>query len=394
MFKKTLFLLMIFFYISQSKSQTVSLNNGYNNNLSKRNSILTTTPNDPRFQDQWGLTKIQAPNAWDITEGDPNMIIGILDSGIPLVNGTVTHEDFDPDRIILGVDYLGDANGLKDMYGHGTFIAGIIAAKTNNNLGIAGVNWNSKLYINQVCDDLWGTVMADRFASGLTNAVLNNAKIINCSFGFSTDNAAAIAAVEYARNNNRLIVASAGNTGLNGSIRYPALYSTTYDNIIAVSATDNNDNIWDGSTSGNYVCLAAPGVIVVSTFPNYSISSKLEDNIPLNYGNLNGTSMAAAFTTGVASLLWGREPNLTPAQVRTILEQSSDMLTTGWNNRTGWGRLNAYNALRITTAGTLPGNEVWRGTVNVTSDLTIPSGKRLTILSGTTVNINAGVNLR
>jgi thermitase len=216
MFKKILFLIIICGFNFQLKSQIADKKE---NNSLKMNSVLITTPNDPRFQAQWGLTKIQAPLAWDITTGDPNMIIGILDTGIPLVNGVVTHEDFDTNRIILGVDYLQDGYGVKDRHGHGTFLAGIIAAKTYNNVGIAGINWNSKLYINQISDDYYGDPYYDRIANGMINAVNNYAKVINCSFGLTDNNQSVRQAIEYARNNNCLIVVSGGNTGYGGVIR-------------------------------------------------------------------------------------------------------------------------------------------------------------------------------
>ncbi len=169
------------------------------------------SPNDTYYSSQYALPKVDAPNAWDITTGEDNIIIGVLDSGIPILDDTLSHPDLmNNSRIIKGSDYIGDGNGVKDERGHGTHVAGIIGAETNNSTGIAGINWNSKLRINQVFD-INGSGSHSGFRNALINAVNNGCKIINFSGGSITGSWYMENAVQYAQNNNVLLVAAAGN---------------------------------------------------------------------------------------------------------------------------------------------------------------------------------------
>jgi thermitase len=149
--------------------------------------IVTThaflSTNDQYYNNQWGLPKIEAPSAWDITTGSSNVTIGILDSGIPMLNNSLSHPDLqNSTRIILGNDYINEGSGVKDKNGHGSHVAGIASAETNNTTGIAGVSWNTKLFIVKVFDSL-GTGSAYTFYMGVRNAVDNGAKVINFSGG-------------------------------------------------------------------------------------------------------------------------------------------------------------------------------------------------------------------
>jgi subtilisin family serine protease len=138
--------------------------------VAEPNMVTSTTiePNDPYYQDghQWALKNtgqnppsgtndadIDANDAWNISTGNTDVIIAILDSGIPMLNGNLSHPDLnDPNKIILGPDYINDANGVKDELGHGTHVAGIAAVESNNGTGISGVSWNCKIMVIQVFD--------------------------------------------------------------------------------------------------------------------------------------------------------------------------------------------------------------------------------------------------
>jgi len=192
----------------------------------------SVTPNDTYYSNQYALPKVNAPNAWDITAGDESIIIGILDSGIPILNGNLSHPDLqNTSRIIEGVDYVGDGNGVKDENGHGTHVAGILGAETNNNTGVAGINWNSKLSTNQVFNILReGTHYGFRYT--LINAVDNGCKIINFSGGSIVGSGAMEYAIQYAQSNDVLLVAAAGNydgdTNPDKVVEYPAAYSILF----------------------------------------------------------------------------------------------------------------------------------------------------------------------
>jgi len=304
------------------------------------------TTNDPYFGNQWGLQAINAPSAWDLTEGSSSDTIGILDSGIPFENNTLSHPDLqDANRILIGNDYTGDGLGIEDGLGHGTHVAGIISAETNNNTGVSGTTWNSIIYIEKVFtyynvgNSIW-------FYRAVDDAISHHVKVINYSGGQDYPDTYLEQAVQDAQKNNVIIVASSGNLPVVTS--WPAAYSTSYNNVIAVSATDKNDIIANFSSTGSYVTVSAPGVHVFSTLPNYPFY--LQDLEPLNenYDYMDGTSMSAPYVSGLASLVLSMNPTLTPAQVRQLIEQNADDLgATGFDNQYGYGRINALKTVAM-----------------------------------------------
>nr|NIR93102.1 S8 family serine peptidase [Gammaproteobacteria bacterium]NIW46518.1 S8 family serine peptidase [Gammaproteobacteria bacterium]NIW97859.1 S8 family serine peptidase [Phycisphaerae bacterium] len=377
-------------------------------------------PNDPSFTDgtQWALhntgqdppggamdADIDAPEAWDITLGSSSVIIAILDSGIPMQNGSLSHPDLglnNPSRFILGPDLieLNQKNGVMDQFGHGTHVTGIAAAKTDNNEGVAGVCGECKVMVVQDSDST-GASLWSSFKAGVIYAVDNGADVINYSGGntgpFDPDTLQVIEdAVAYANSNNVTFVAAVGN-GPETSVAYPAKFSSQYDNVIAVSATDHIDDRAGYSNSGPEVNVAAPGGDggpededdIYSTTPNYAFT--LETETTQTYGYLAGTSMSTPHVTGTVGLMLSVNNTLLPNQIRAILEQTADdVFFDGFDEQTGHGRINAYEALKYTLenyGGTLSGE------VLLTENLTISSGAVLTVEEGTTIKFDPGIKL-
>jgi subtilisin family serine protease len=352
------------------------------------------TPNDQYYQlgKQWSLhnvgqsppsgnagADISAPRAWGITGGSADVLVAVLDTGIPLFEGELCHPDLCNDsKFLLGADFTGDGSGVKDLCGHGTMMTGILAAETNNGIGIAGVAAGCRVLTVQVFDEYGG--WWDWWASsGIIYAVDNGAKVINFSGGYNGPSALLEAAVAYAESHNVLMVASVGNTSMEG-VRWPAAYSSTHTNVVAVSGTNQYDDRYGWSTYGPEVTMSAPAGYggffdsndVVSTTPNYYFTYE-DEGITEVYGYGHGTSISAAHVSGVAALILSVSPGLLPSTIRGILQSSADDLglpgLPGWDRFFGSGRVNAYRALKFTL-------EHYGGTVARTLD--IPSGEQWT----------------
>lgn len=283
------------------------------------------TPSDLYFGKQWGMTKIQAPEAWDITQGSSAVKIAICDTGIDQ-----NHED-------LGAKIVANKNftlsrTVDDLYGHGTHVAGIAAAITNNGKGVAGVGFNSSLMNAKVLGDT-GSGYYSWVAKGVIWAADNGAKVINLSLGGSSPSDTLKNAVEYAWGKGLVLVAAAGNANSDAPL-YPAYY----DKSIAVAATDLNDVKASFSNYGIWVDMAAPGVDIFSTMPNHKNRIGIR-----NYGSLSGTSMSTPHVAGAAALVFARYPAWSNGDVRTRIEASVDP-TTGFS--TTIGRVNASKAVQ------------------------------------------------
>lgn len=284
------------------------------------------TPNDPYFDKQWGMSKIQTPKAWDITTGSSAVKIAICDTGIDQ-----NHEDLAA-KIVANKNFTRSLT-VDDKYGHGTHVAGIAAAITNNGKGVAGVGFNSNLMNVKVLGDT-GSGYYSWVASGIIWAADNEAKVINLSLGGSSPSDTLKNAVDYAWGKGAVLVAAAGNNNSDAPL-YPAYY----ENCITVAATDQDDARAYFSNYGDWVDIAAPGVSIFSTMPNHRNRIGV-----LNYGSLSGTSMSTPHVAGVAALVFAVvRPDGTNADVRTRIEASVDS-TTGFT--TDIGRVNALKAVQ------------------------------------------------
>ena len=234
---------------------------------------------DTNLDKQWAIQLIQAPEVWQLTTGDPNIIVAILDTGIDRYQ-----EDLEG-KVVTEINFTDSPTSL-DVRGHGTHISGIIAASNNNGKGVAGLAPESRLMNVKVADDS-GQTYSKIVAKGLVWAADQGASVINLSLSFKEPSSELEAAIDYAWNRGAVIVAAAGNEG-SGLPIYPAYY----DNCIAVTSSTENDTLAPLSNFGDWVDVAAPGVNIYSTLP---------DN---NYGYKSGTSFATAYVSGLAALLF------------------------------------------------------------------------------------------
>jgi thermitase len=259
------------------------------------------TPNDPNFNNQWGPKKIFGPQAWDIVQGSANVRIAILDTGVD-----PNHPDLKP-KLVAGYNWLSENTNWADDNGHGTHVAGIAAAATNNGIGIAGIGFNCTILPVKVLSSS-GTGTSYAIGQGIRWAADQGAKVINLSLGGSAASSFIQSAVDYAWQKGSVIVAAAGNSG-NTTKMYPA----AFDNVIAVGATTSSDGRASFSNYGNWVDVAAPGS---------SIHSTMRGN---KYGNMSGTSMAAPHVAGQAGLLWAYLGTSTaPSVVRERIQNTAD----------------------------------------------------------------------
>src|SRR6266567_1109306 len=280
--------------------------------------------------DQWGPAAVSAPAAWDSTLGDPNIVIAIVDTGID-----DTHPDL-ASKIVGEYSYVG--RSAKDGFGHGTHCAGIAAAATNNNVGIAGMCPNCSILSVKVLDDQGSGYMSD-VASGIIYAASNGARVISLSLGGSGRSETLHSALDYAIANNALPVCAMGNSKSSSNTPEPGYWH----DCLSVIATDQNGAKATFSNYGVKADVAAPGVAILSTMPTYSVTLN-GYGYKENYDALSGTSMATPMVAGVAGLVLSENPSLTPAQVAGIVEASSGD-GVSWNPNLAFGVVNAYKAV-------------------------------------------------
>jgi subtilisin family serine protease len=301
--------------------------------------ILTTAviPNDEYFTIQWGMNNtgqivygsrgkidadIDMPEAWEITKGSQDIIVAIVDTG-----ADSTHPDL-VSKLVPGYNTVDENNNTEDYNGHGTHVAGIAAAATNNTIGVAGVCWECKIMPIKALGTNEGTITD--VAEGIRYAADHGAHVINLSIEGPSGNDTLLSAIRYAYLKNIPVVAAMGNQGT-AEKRYPAAYPET----IAVGATDKFDVRADYSSYGEHIDLVAPGSEIASTY-------YLDQ-----YYYMSGTSMAAPHVSGVLGLMRSISPTKTVEGLRATLRDSADDLgADGWDIYYGAGRLNAYQALK------------------------------------------------
>ena len=323
--------------------------------------LVDLNPDDTYYASQWALSTIAAPAGWSLFPGtfapSPFGAVGIVDTG---VDGT--HPDLQGRISTSSATCLGStctAGIPTDGDGHGTHVSGIAGAATDNSLGVAGLSFASPLIVVRVFDNSGSGAALSDVANGIAWAASHGAKAINLSLGAYSPGGVPTTlcnAVELAMSSyHSVVIAAAGNDAV-ASRFYPA----ACPGVVGVAATDETDLPASFSNYGSpNVFVSAPGVNLLSTYPEAFSPYDCDVTDPLGYCTLSGTSMAAPMVTALAGLIRSEHPEATVGQVRQMLAENSDKLGPGpyvpapvgtcsgctWDQDYGYGRINVQRAL-------------------------------------------------
>lgn len=303
-------------------------------------------PDDTYFAEQWALNNtgqsggtndadIDAPEAWDALASSSPILVAVIDTGVD-----ATHVEL-LGRVRNGYDFVNLDSLPADDEGHGTHVAGLIAAQMNNAVGIAGVAANAEILPVKALDQDGAGYISD-IVLGLQYAADQGAQIINMSLGAPGYSQTLGDGVAYAQAAGCLVIAAMGNDGtaLPG---YPA----SFPDVIGVGASDDRDELTVFSNYGDYMDIVAPGQSILSTYPGQA------------YAYMSGTSMATPIVAGAAALAWGVNPQWPASTVADLLLNTADDQvgpaahdTPGWDRYYGWGRLNLQRLIAAAQAET------------------------------------------
>jgi hypothetical protein len=332
------------------------------------------------YDDLWGLHKIAAPQAWNISTG-AGVLVAVIDTGcdirhsdiagnIWINQGEISANGIDDDDNghiddVNGWDFVNQDNDIQDNHGHGTHISGIIAASGNNGLGIAGVAWGAQIMPVKGLDDS-GRGNNAELANAILYAVQNGARVLNLSWGERKFSQVLEDALSMAASQNVVVIAAAGNNSEYSYQFYPA----NSRSVITVGASDHADSRPIFSNFGDSIDVLAPGgddsdnsaAQIHKNILSLRASTLGADySLPIlsvgdGYLRQEGTSMAAAYVSGLAALILQRFPSATPEEVRQIIRRSADWIPDAiqqdtWGSANGYGRINVMKAMAITTLG-------------------------------------------
>lgn len=301
------------------------------------------TPNDPDYAKQWNLRSINIEQAWDETKGE-GITVAVIDTGVTRV------PDLRQTVFVEGYDFVNDSTDASDDNGHGTHVAGTIAQSTNNNYGVAGVAYATKIMPLKVLSTSGGGTVAD-IAESIRFAADNGADVINMSLGGGGASQVMQEAINYAYDKGVVIVAAAGNSNQNASA-YPA----RYPKVISVSALDSTGKKAPYSNFGAGVDISAPGGSENAKILQETINPRT--NEPM-FAEFQGTSMASPHVAGVAALVKAvgvKEPE----DVMKILKESSHKIKEDPFNHFGAGQLNAGEAVKLALKGQITFRDFFR----------------------------------
>ena len=282
--------------------------------------LPTPTPISERQPIPWGVARIEADKAWSTSTGD-GVKVAVLDTGID-----INHPDLD-DNLADCLNFLHWWRNCRDDNGHGTYVAGIIAAE-DNSFGVVGVAPEARLYILKILDRRGQGYLSD-LIEALDWAIANEIEVINMSLGTDSDVASLHEAIQRVEAAGIIQVAAAGNSGPEAeTVFYPA----KYPQVIAVSVTDSDDEVPSWSSRGSEIDLAAPGVSIYSTYRGGG------------YKTLSGSSASAPHVTGAVALRLETHPGEDPDSMRGVLKDNADFLLfdSTW---VGAGLVNAYKVI-------------------------------------------------
>ena len=345
---------------------------------------VSVTPDDPYFSssgtwnqpypDLWGLHLTQADSAWDTAIGT-GTVVAVIDTGVDSNHpdiaanmwtnpGEIPNDGIDNDNNgfvddVHGWDFVDNNNTPNDLFGHGTHVAGTVAAVGNNQRGVVGMAWGARVMAVRGLDAK-GVGYTSDLAQAVLYAAQNGADVLNNSWGGFSFNlalgyqSALRDAVDTASSLGVVIVASAGNSS--GSVDY--VEPAGFPDVIAVGATSYTDTVASFSNHGAALSVAAPGVDILSLQSAVSPVNSFGHTVGSDYLRLSGTSMASPHAAGLAAVLLSAQPSLTPEEVRWHLELNADQPGYAgyegqpWNPYFGWGRINAarvFDAPPVTT---------------------------------------------
>lgn len=317
-------------------------------------------PNDPSYGSQWHLPQIAAPAGWDISQGSAQVVVAVIDSGVD-----PSHADL-ASKLLPGYSFLTNTTDARDVLGHGTAVSGTAGALGGNLTGVAGVALQSPV-LPLVVLDATNYASYANIASAIMYAADHGAKVMNISIGGSSYSATLQSAVDYAWSKGAVLVASAMNNA-SSTPMYPA----ALERVMAVSATDRNDQLASFSNYGTWIDVAAPGVAIYTTTNGGG------------YGAWNGTSFASPLVAGLAALVFATQPGLSNTQVVDLIRQQSDDLgALGYDASFGYGRINISKTLRAAQT-TTPFVDTTAPVVSITAPV------NNSLVSGTvTIAVNA-----
>ena len=293
-------------------------------------------PNDPYYKYQWHMDLLNVPKAWEVTQGE-GVVVAVVDTGV-----SVNEDGFH--KLTKGYDFVDNDDKPEDENGHGTHVAGTIAQKTNNGVGVAGVAPKAAIMPIRVLDAN-GSGSNTAVANGIIWAVDHGANIINLSLGSPSNSDVVEDACRYAHESGVTVIAATGNDGYTDYIGYPAALPTT----IAVGSVDANKGIAFYSNQGKQIDLVAPGGDTTTDADGDGMQDGVLQETRLSgqwvYHYLQGTSMATPHVAGVAALIYANGVK-DPEEIRSSLASSAtDLGDKGWDSTFGAGLVNPVAAL-------------------------------------------------
>lgn len=320
------------------------------NQLSKNSNVMAVSrnqkieisslPNDTYIANgyEWQFQKVGADNTWNAVSNTTPVVVAVLDTGLNLA-----HQDLQG-RTVTGYDYYTKSASVIDLMGHGTMVSGCIAALTNNGVGVAGIAGSANIKIAPY--RVGGSTADDRYLNGayidaalMAAADRSDVRVINMSFGSYGYDSAEAAAINYAKNKGKILVAAAGNEGNNATYQGQLSYPASFDGVISVAATDSSNVRAYFSQYNSMVDLAAPGSYVYTTLKTGG------------YGFVSGTSFSSPITAAACAVLLADEPSLSATAVENTLKTTAtDLGASGRDNYYGYGLVQVDDALNYVRA--------------------------------------------